>query len=117
MGRAAQKVAQLLADLCGPPNQQKRHIRPRTIDAADYTVWCDSLGSTTNLAADGDGDDAITQANYIVWKSNVGNPSGAGVGAAAAVPEPATSVLLMFAVAGASGAAEPYKKFHQLIKA
>jgi hypothetical protein len=64
------------------------------VDAADYTVWRDGLGSK------------YTQADYTVWKTNFGAVSvgsGAGSGAAlpsanplsAAVPEPATMWMLL----------------------
>ena len=47
------------------------------VDAADYTVWRDSLGQNgTGLAADGDGDGSITQLDYNIWKSNFGDHSG-----------------------------------------
>ena len=68
------------------------------VDAADYSVWRDSLGRTgTGLAADGNGDHAITQADYDLWKMHFGESapgSGAGASANAAVPEPATLLLL-----------------------
>ena len=46
------------------------------VDAADYTVWRDSLGSTTALAADGDNNHVIDQADYDIWKTNFGKTSG-----------------------------------------
>lgn len=70
------------------------------VDAADYTVWRDSLGSTTNLAADGNGSGVIDSGDYDVWKANFGNYSGSGAGANSAVPEPATAVLLILSAAG-----------------
>jgi hypothetical protein len=70
------------------------------VDAADYTVWRDSLGRAgTGLAANGDdtGGSAgvIDQADYNIWKTNFGNHSGPGAGSAssATVPEP-TALLL-----------------------
>jgi len=39
------------------------------VDAADYSVWRDSLGRTgTGLAADGNGDHAINHVDYDLWK-------------------------------------------------
>lgn len=72
------------------------------VDAADYTVWRDTLGQAgAGLAADGNGDDVIDGADYEVWKTNFGASLGAGGGLSPlvpAVPEPGTWVLV--AVAG-----------------
>ena len=65
---------------------------------ADYTVWRDTLGSTTNLAADGNSNGMIDAGDYGVWKTNFGNHTGAGAGANAAVPEPATLWMLLVGV-------------------
>jgi hypothetical protein len=60
------------------------------VDAADYVVWRKGLGTI------------YTQNHYNVWRTNFGQPGGSGsvVSANAAVPEPATLMLLMFAAAG-----------------
>jgi hypothetical protein len=69
------------------------------VDAADYTIWRDTLGSTTDLRANGDNTgasaDKIDQADFNVWKSNFGNHSGSGAGTNAAVPEPAALWMLL----------------------
>lgn len=76
------------------------------VDAADYTIWRDTLGSMSDLRANGDNTgasaDKIDQTDYVVWKTNFGNHAGNGSGAgrSATVPESATAVLLMFAAAG-----------------
>jgi hypothetical protein len=59
------------------------------VDAADYVVWRKGLGTT------------YTQSDYNTWRSHFGQTAGSGASASAAatVPEPATFVLLMFAVA------------------
>ena len=69
------------------------------VNAADYSVWRDSLGQTgVSLAADADGDGVVTNADYAIWKSNFGAISVVGPGAAAssaiAVPEP-TGITMM----------------------
>jgi serralysin len=72
-----------------------------TVDAADYSVWRNSLGQTgTSLAADGDGNGRIDAADFALWKSHFGMSSGAGGGSLAgggSVPEPAGATLLLLA--------------------
>jgi hypothetical protein len=57
------------------------------VDAADYTVWRNMLGTsglTPYSGADGSGDGAIGPEDYGVWKSHFGQTlPGAGSGAAA----------------------------------
>ncbi len=71
------------------------------VDAADYTVYRNSLGqSGPNLPADGNGDGHITLADYDVWKSHYGQPLGSGAGQTSAepsVPEPTTVTILLCA--------------------
>jgi hypothetical protein len=42
------------------------------VDAADYIVWRDALGSTAILAADGSGNGKIDAGDYDVWKADFG---------------------------------------------
>ncbi len=62
------------------------------VDAADYTVWRDGLGST------------YTQADYAVWKSHFGETSGIGSAGASpsriGVPEPPAFALAAACVLG-----------------
>lgn len=41
-------------------------------DAADYTIWRDTLGSTSDLRADGNGSGTIDQPDYDLWAGNYG---------------------------------------------
>jgi hypothetical protein len=61
-----------------------------TVDAADYVVWRKGLET------------AYSQNDYNVWRANFGKTAGSGSGATAnaAVPEPSTLLLTMFAAAG-----------------
>ncbi len=53
------------------------------VDAADYVVWRNSLGSTTNLAANGNdfgtSMNRIDAADYLVWKNQYGVDPLAGL--------------------------------------
>ena len=87
-------------DAAGPPVPGD-YNHNGIVDAADYTIWRDTLGQTgMGLSADGNGNGSIDSGDYDLWKANFGNHSGSGAGANAAVPEPSTLVLLMFATAG-----------------
>ncbi|MEN1678133.1 MAG: sulfatase-like hydrolase/transferase [Planctomycetota bacterium] len=73
------------------------------VNAADYTVWRDTLGQTVDqqTGADGDGDGVITLADYETWRNNYGMevpPSPA-----AQTPEPTTlSLSVLIGVAGST---------------
>ncbi len=60
------------------------------IDAADYVAWRKGLGAT------------FTPGDYNVWRAHFGQTPGSGAGAImnAAVPEPATWVMLTLAAVG-----------------
>jgi autotransporter-associated beta strand protein len=46
--------------------------RDGTVNAADYSVWRNSLGSSTVMAADGNGDNLVNQDDYAIWKNHFG---------------------------------------------
>jgi autotransporter-associated beta strand protein len=70
------------------------------VDAADYTVWRNTLGSTTDLRANGDNTGAsanlIDEADFEFWKSQFGTSIGSG-GSYAAPTAPEPGALLPFA--------------------
>ena len=79
----------------GPPGD---YNGDDTVNAADYTVWRDTLGQNdAGLAADGNGDNEITSADYDIWKQHFGQSGGTGsVGlSTAVVPEPPACGLLV----------------------
>jgi hypothetical protein len=69
------------------------------VDSADYVVWRETLGSTTELVADGSGNFVIDQDDYNVWRANFGAVfDSAGAFAAVlpnAVPEPSGLVIII----------------------
>jgi hypothetical protein len=69
------------------------------VDATDYSIWRNTLGSTTDLRANGDntGQSAgkIDAADYSIWKTNFGRHAASGAGSASGVPEPASFALLL----------------------
>jgi hypothetical protein len=75
------------------------------VDAADYTIWRDTLGSTSDLRANGDNMGAsaglIDQADYDIWKMNFGESTGSAR-VTGVVPEPGHALLVSVVVAAAA---------------
>ncbi len=71
-----------------------------TVDAADYTVWRDNLG-TSNVAADGNNDGTVDSLDYNVWRSNFGASANASLGVTSgAVPEPSSVAIGLLSLLG-----------------
>ncbi len=71
------------------------------VDAADYTVWRDSLGQIgAGLAGDGDANGTVDAADFDLWRAHFGTGRGGGslASVATSVPEP-TAFLLALAAA------------------
>ncbi|MCA9240325.1 MAG: autotransporter-associated beta strand repeat-containing protein, partial [Planctomycetales bacterium] len=69
------------------------------VDAADYTVWRDTLGTTgVNLPADSDGNEVVGQEDYLTWRGNYGRELPVAVPVVSA-PVPNSMLLLMAALA------------------
>jgi len=68
------------------------------VDAADYTLWRDTLGSQLDLCADGNGDGTVDEADYVFWNDRFGNVIGTG--SEAAVPEPTAGWLITTGLVG-----------------
>jgi hypothetical protein len=71
------------------------------VDAADYVIWRKNSGLTgsgTRATGDANGDMNVNQVDYDLWKAAFGSTITGGVGAA--VPEPASALLSMFAAMG-----------------
>jgi hypothetical protein len=73
-----------------------------SVDADDYTVWRDSLGSPTSLP--GDDTPGVGPDDYDRWKTQFGQTDGTGSGAVSkiAVPEPSSLLPLPLILAVAS---------------
>ena len=62
------------------------------VNAADYTVWRDSVGQTgPGLPADGNGDNSVNNADLTVWQSNYG---ASAPSMATTIPEPTAGALV-----------------------
>ena len=70
------------------------------VDAADYTIWRDTLGSTTDFRADGNGDHVIDQLDYAIWKTHRGQVfSGmASIEVTGNVPEPDCMLMALIGI-------------------
>jgi hypothetical protein len=75
-----------------PGDYNNNHV----VDAADYALWRDNVGTTNVLLNDAIGG-TIGQAQYDQWQANFGKSIASG--GAGIVPEPQT-LLLVFAAAG-----------------
>jgi prepilin-type N-terminal cleavage/methylation domain-containing protein len=79
--------------------------RSGTVDAEDYAKWTTEFGLTEDggTGADGNGNGVVDAADYTVWRDHLmGMPSGAGSiigGSTAAVPEPGSLWLVVWAIA------------------
>ncbi|MEX2168049.1 MAG: hypothetical protein WD851_01955 [Pirellulales bacterium] len=99
---AAQWAVAHYNSLFGPPVVPGDYNGDGDIDAADYSVWRDTLNSTTNLAADGDGSLQIGAGDYQVWRENFGNSFPIGAANVTTVPEPCNIALWIVAIIAVS---------------
>jgi GH25 family lysozyme M1 (1,4-beta-N-acetylmuramidase) len=78
--------------------------RSGNVDAADYITWRKTLGQTVNMgtAADGNLNGAVDLDDYRVWRANFGVAysvgSGNTVDSNSTVPEPAGTLMMLFAI-------------------
>lgn len=88
-GRQGIAISQVVPDIPGDYNFDG------AVDAADFTLWRDSLGQTgEGLAADGDGSGAIDEGDFTIWRNNFGESAFAQAGSQLRmVPEPSTLLL------------------------
>jgi hypothetical protein len=84
-----------------------------SVNATDYVVWRNTVGSTTDFHADGTGpsgtpDRVIDRLDYNYWKQHYGEGSGSGTDATNHVPEPTAVECLLGALL--ISAATPVRK-------
>jgi hypothetical protein len=72
------------------------------VNAADYTVWRNSVGQTgTDLPADANSDGVVDSGDYLLWKGNFGHRfvNVVGGGGIELIPEPGSAILLAISAA------------------
>jgi hypothetical protein len=75
-----------------PPDLTFGDYSGGAVGPEDYTIWKSNFGSTTQIAADGNGNGAVDAADYTMWRDNF-----TGAGSAASIPEPGTASLVIVA--------------------
>ncbi|HEX4412565.1 MAG TPA: autotransporter-associated beta strand repeat-containing protein, partial [Lacipirellulaceae bacterium] len=68
------------------------------VDEADYVLWRNNVGQPAGTLPNDTTGVAIGDSQYNLWRGNFGNHSGAGssLGSGSAVPEPTTIAMLLF---------------------
>jgi len=70
------------------------------VNNSDYTAWRGTFGQAVTpwTGADGNGDGVVNVSDYVLWRKQM-SLAGSGLGTGAAVPEPSTGALMIFAAA------------------
>jgi hypothetical protein len=71
------------------------------VDAADYTLWRDAMGTDVFATLLNDPTPGIIdQSDYAHWASHYGDPLGSGTSAGTNIPEPSSLLLTALALVG-----------------
>jgi hypothetical protein len=92
------------SEFIGVPGLPGDYNDDGVVNAADYVVWRNADGTSTELPnrnPELGGD--VGADDYTYWVNNFGNGLETGSAASAAVPEPAAALLLMLAALAANG--------------
>ncbi|HEX3599377.1 MAG TPA: glycoside hydrolase family 44 protein [Lacipirellulaceae bacterium] len=96
----ANSVSTLVLVSDGLPGDYNRDGK---VDAADYVVWRNSIGTTGDVPADGNEDNVVDNKDFQLWRANFGRTEGSGSGVGSAgVPEPDAALLGLAVVFAAS---------------
>jgi hypothetical protein len=82
-----------------PPLIAGDYDHDNDVDADDSAIWRRNFGSTSALAADGNGNGVVDAADYVIWRKRLGASASASQ---TAVPEPTTPLLLLLAITAVS---------------
>jgi hypothetical protein len=91
-----------ITDLPTPPGVVGDYNSNGSVDAADYVVWRDSMGTMNTLPNDPVGG-TIGQGQYGNWRAHFGGMAPGASQIVAAVPEPHSILLVAAVVAGLAG--------------
>jgi cyclophilin family peptidyl-prolyl cis-trans isomerase len=80
------------------------------VNTADFSVWKNNFGSTTNVAADGNGDGIVNSADYTVWRNSLTLGTGSINVPGSPVPEPTSALLFLAFLLGAIAARRPRRR-------
>jgi hypothetical protein len=93
--------AQFLNMMSAGPGNPGDYNDNGIVDAADYVLWRNSVGTTTALANDAIGG-TIGEQHFLQWRNNFGR-AGGSASALAAIPEPLSLGVMLIGIACTNG--------------
>jgi hypothetical protein len=92
-GLVNMEIESIRVMLPAPPGLPGDFNGDMQVDAADYTVWRNSLASGTPLLNETASLGTVDHDDYAAWKANFGTAKLQGGGSVISVPEPATIAI------------------------